>query len=171
MAGKTGDNIVMRSLMTPRYTNEILAYIKKIEKTSEKIAKYKDYKIDEKYDGISKEKNIILYDYIVEKINGEVYSKMPGSRPCVCDGKRKIFEYLGIKEQLKCLANLILYLKTNRPGACDMTYVGGKKSEGIVRLNSIVSNWAKKYKDVRIVDRSASGLFEKTTDNLLELLK
>lgn len=168
LAGKDNGKVLMRSLMTPRYTNETLAYIKRIEKVSEKN---KDYKIDEKYDGITKEKNIILYDYIAEKINGEVYSKMPGSRLCVCDGKREIFESLDIKKQLECLENLILYLKTNRPGSIDMGSVDGKGTEGRVYISGNISNWAKKYKDVRIIDRSASGLFEKTTDNLLELLK
>ena len=63
---------------------------------------------------------------------------------------------------------MILYLKTNRAGSCDMSVVGGSKGEGIVLLNSNLSNW--KYDDVRIVDRSASGLFEKCSENLKELL-
>ena len=33
-----------------------------------------------------------------------------------------------------------------------------------------LSNWAKQYSDVRIVDRFPSGLFEKRSGNLLEML-
>ena len=63
---------------------------------------------------------------------------------------------------------MILYLKTNRAGECDMKVVGGKDREGGMLLSRNLSNW--KYNDVRIVDRSASGLFEKCSENLKELL-
>ncbi|UKI18797.1 MAG: hypothetical protein L6V89_06575 [Oscillospiraceae bacterium] len=36
------------------------------------------------------------------------------------------------------------------------------------RLPSILNGW--KYGDVRIIDRSASGLWKKTSDNLMELI-
>ena len=41
---------------------------------------------------------------------------------------------------------------------------------GSIRISSSLSNWKKKYRDVRMIDRSAAGLFESTSENLLELL-
>ena len=51
-----------------------------------------------------------------------------------------------------------------------MKSIKGSKDEGILRLSLDISNWKKKYSDVRIIDRSASGLFEKRSDNLLDLI-
>ena len=44
------------------------------------------------------------------------------------------------------------------------------KNSGIMSLSLNLSSWKKYYKDVRIIDRSASGLFEKVSENLLDLL-
>lgn len=54
---------------------------------------------------------------------------------------------------------------------CDLSAVGGTpKSAATIGLSSTVSNWKKRYKDVRIIDSSASGLWEKRSCNLLDLL-
>lgn len=37
-------------------------------------------------------------------------------------------------------------------------------------MSSKLSNWTKKYSDVRILDTSASGVFSTRSGNLLELL-
>lgn len=170
LAGKSGVVILLRSMMTPRYEKEWMAYIKRIENVAKKKKNSPKYEIDEKYDGISKEKNIRFYDYLVDKINGSVYSKIPGGRPTVCKGKRDVFESKDIYDQLNCLENMILYIKTNRTGGCDMSKIDGKPNEGAVKLSANISNWKKNYKDVRIIDRSASGLFEKVSVNLLDLI-
>lgn len=52
-----------------------------------------------------------------------------------------------------------------------MTLIGGKThSAATVSFSSTISNWKKNYTDVRIIDQSASGLWEKQSQNLLELL-
>ena len=43
-------------------------------------------------------------------------------------------------------------------------------SSGQTALSLNLINWKKNYTDVRIVDQSASGLFEKMSENLLDLL-
>lgn len=68
------------------------------------------------------------------------------------------------------LENMILYLKTNRSGACNMNAMGGNPTSGAVYLSTNISNWKKYYSDVRIIDRSSSGLFEHRTGNLLNLI-
>ena len=72
--------------------------------------------------------------------------------------------------QYECLKNMILYLKTNRSDDCNMSAMGGKPQSGAVYLSANISNWKKNYSDVRIIDRSSSGLFEHRTGNLLNLI-
>ncbi len=169
LAGKTNEKIILRSLTTPRYSAEWIRYIKKIENVSKKLSQKNGYHIDE-YAGISPAQNMALFDYLVGLMNGKVYSKQPGGKLCVCNGKRDIFEKLDIESQCKCLENMLSYLKTNRSGSCNMKTVKGGANEGAITLNLNISNWKKYYTDVRIIDRTASGLYEKRSDNLLELL-
>ena len=49
-----------------------------------------------------------------------------------------------------------------------MTTLDGKKGTGSIYLSANISNW--KYSDIRIIDRSASGLYETKSINLKELL-
>lgn len=170
LSGKTGDQILVRSMMTPFYSAECISYIKKIENISGKISKNSNYTPDEKYDGISAEKNMVLFDQLMKLINDGIYSKQPGGKLSVCTGGRATFEKLDIEKQLDCLKNIILYLKTNRAGTCDMESAGGKSHEGNLVISANISNWKKKYADVRIIDRTASGLFECRSDNILKLL-
>ena len=170
LSGKTGDQILVRSMMTPFYSAECISYIKKIENISGKISKNSNYTPDEKYDGISAEKNMVLFDQLMKLINDGIYSKLPGGKLSVCTGGRATFEKLDIEKQLDCLKNIILYLKTNRAGTCDMESAGGKSHEGNLVISANISNWKKKYADVRIIDRTASGLFECRSDNILKLL-
>ena len=170
ISGKTGDRILLRSLETVYYPHEWIRYIKKIEGLAEKRKKNPSYIINEKYDGVSEVRNLEFFDYLVGVMTGTFFTKLPGGKLCVTNGKREEFSKLSIPEQLDCLENMILYLKTNRSGGCSMKTVGGKDGAGIVILSGNMSNWKKIYSDVRIIDRSASGLFEKCSDNLLDLI-
>ena len=51
-----------------------------------------------------------------------------------------------------------------------MNAMGGKSQSGTMCLSANISNWKKNYSDVRIIDRSSSGLFEHRTGNLLNLI-
>lgn len=81
----------MRSLMTPRYTAEQIAYIKNLDNISEKRKKNPQYVIDETFSGISREKNVALFADLVNMMNGSVYSKQPGAKLGIsADDKKEI---------------------------------------------------------------------------------
>ena len=52
----------------------------------------------------------------------------------------------------------------------DLKCLNESPSSGIIKLSMNLSNWKKNYTDVRIVDQSASGLYEKVSDNLIDML-
>lgn len=165
--GNGGKLVLLRSLTTTFIPHKYLVYAKRLEKVGEKIAN-KEYRIDEKYDRISACENLEFFDFMADKINGSVFSKMPGAHITLSVAEKEKFESLSLEEQVKCLNNIILYLKTNRAGSCDTNNIGGSSNSGTIRLSSNISNW--KYSDIRIVDRSASGLFETRSVNLKNLL-
>ena len=76
--------------------------------------------------------------------------------------KLDIFEQTGILLQIQGILG--------RMKQADLKYLNESSSSGIIKLSMNLSNWKKNYTDVRIVDQSASGLFETVSDNLLELL-
>ena len=53
----------------------------------------------------------------------------------------------------------------------DKSLIGGSPNSGAtVNFSSTISNWRKNYSDVRIIDQSPSGIWEKRSENILELL-
>ena len=145
-------------------------YLKKLEMFVEKCAKNPKYIYSEEYDKISTEKNIELYDLYLDKLENSVYSKRINAPSKTLTDGRTAFIALDIKEQSKTLLN-IQQVFCRMTGGCDLTSIGGVgKAAATVSFSAIVSNWKKNYSDIRIIDSSASGLWEKKSENLLELL-
>lgn len=71
---------------------------------------------------------------------------------------------------MKVLLVIVMMLKSGRAEKCDLSELGGSKNAGTYSVSSKLSNWKKKFKDVRIIDVSASGIYEKVSINLMELL-
>lgn len=170
LAGKAnnGKTINFRSATTSFYLPIWLAYAKRIDRILEKRKQNKNYVIDEKYDRVSADENLEFLIYLRDKIFSKTFSKMPGAQPNIDETAVEKFKSADMFAQIECLSNLILYLKTNRAGTCDLLTVGGSKKSGSISLSANLSNW--KYDDIRIVDRSASGLYETRSANLKELL-
>lgn len=144
-------------------------YLKKLEKFNENYSKNKNYIYSEEHDKISAEKNIELYDLYIKKLKSSIYSKRINPPTETLEKGREKFIALGIKEQTKTLLN-IHQVFGRMTGGCDLTAIGGVgKAAATVSFSAKISNW--NYKDVRIIDSSASGLWEKESENLLELLK
>lgn len=145
-------------------------YIKKVEKYIEKRKLNINIKLDEKYDGINYESNQMIYNILVEKIQCSIYKTMFGSLVEGLENAKSIFEQLSLEEQCLCINSLINVFKTGRSSGCDLTLIGGKKQAAVCTVSSKVSNWGKNYKCVKIIDESASGIFRKESENILEWL-
>lgn len=144
-------------------------YIKRLESFQTKKEKNANFSIDEKFDCISKPQNAELYDVLLNKIHMWPFSKYPKiPLELIANGKEK-FEYAAIEEQVRCLLNIIRLLGSEKYGA-DLRLLGGAATSGTSKVSVRLSGWKKRYTDVRIIDQSASGLFERRGENLLELL-
>jgi len=144
-------------------------YIRQVEKFNEKIKKNESYKYDVDFSYITVENNIELYELYIDKLSSYPYNKRPASPlESIVNGKDK-FVSLSIKEQIKCLIS-IHSIFGRLVGGTDLTYIGGVGRAGNIAMSSTLSNWTKNYKEIYIIDQSASGLFEKKSCNLLDLL-
>ena len=144
-------------------------YIKAMESFLKKRETNPALQPDQKHDKLSKEENLILYDRLINKLRSYPYCNLPGNQAETLEIGREKFIQAEVADQINCLVGLMNLLNA-KGNTCDLSLIGGAPKAGTVILSSSLSNWKKKYHDVRIIDRSAAGLFESTSENLLELL-
>lgn len=148
------------------YQNE--CYIKKLESFDKKRKSNANIEWNSHFDGVSGEQNVILYDYYIEKLQKAPYSHRPANPAESLAKCRDRFISLVPSAQVGVL--LQIQGMFGRLIKADLTPIGGVASTGVTALSSSLSNWKKYYTDVRIIDQSASGLFETISDNILGLL-
>lgn len=146
------------------------SYLKKIENLVKKKTDNPRYIYDEVFDGVSAENNLKLYDIYIDKLKNSIYKKRVNSPLAILEKGKEKFAALSVPEQAKALLNIHQVFGRISNG-CDLTAVGGTaRAAATVGFSASVSNWKKNYSDVRIIDSSASGFWEKVSKNLLELV-
>lgn len=144
-------------------------YLKKVEVFSDKVKRNPNLIYDETFDIVTKAGNEELYELYLRKYEQTIFQKRINSPYNTLVNGFETFRNLDIKEQCEALLNIHqTFLRTSSEG-CDLALIGGKKSGVATSLSATVSNWKKNYKSVRILDQSASGLWCRESDNLLEL--
>lgn len=169
--GKAGlSDVGLMNMMPFVADREWERYIKKLEAFEKKGKENENIVWNEAYDGISSEKNEELFDFYLEKLSKWPFNKRPGNSVLVekLILRRAAFSALAIGQQVKIL--LQVQGLVGRMKQADLKNLGESSSSGITKLSLNLSNWKKSYTDVRIVDQSASGLYETLSENLLELL-
>ena len=173
LSGKgSGGKVVLLSPITPlilSYEDE--SYVKAIENVLNKRKTNKNYLPDANHDGISKEKNLRIYDKVAEKLSSWPFNKLPCNpyeQIAKCEARNK-FEAADPVEQITLLMGMI-QLIAGKAKRCDLKLIGGAPGAGGIALSSKLSNWRGKYDDVRIINSSASGLFSTKSENFLSLL-
>lgn len=171
LAGKSGGGVQLG--ISPLAALKIDAnselYLKRLESFINKKAKNKELKIQQTYDKISAEENIKMYDLFQSKLSSNPFSKRPANVSDAVEKGKERFESLPLEDQVTVLEQILLSFGRSGGGS-DLKLIGGVAKAGVPKLSSSLSNWKKNYTDVRIIDQSASGLFEKQSVNLLELL-
>ena len=171
LAGKSsgGRQILLSPLVALVLPAQWEMYTKKLESFRNKQQKNPNIVPDEANDGISKERNLALYRMLSEKLGAWPFLQFPGNQADTLAKGEDKFAKESIEDQVRCLMNILLMMG---PGstAVDLTVCGGKKATGSKILSSGLTNWKKRYSDVRIIDESASGLYSQPGSNLLDLL-
>ena len=144
-------------------------YIKYLERVCEKRKFYPHYSISEERDHVSVQENMKLYDLYISKIEDSIFSKRPGVSAENLMSKKAAFAKLPIDIQCSALLKMQM-LFARQPNPIDLSDLDLSKNAFKARRSMYLSGWKKEYTDIRIVDMSASGLFESRSGNLLELL-
>lgn len=169
LSGKDSGVIGIAPLLTLVLGKKHETYVKVMESFARKHETNPMLLPDQKHDKLSKEDNLAVYDLLIEKLEKRPYCNLPGNQVETLKKGRPQFVDAECTEQINCLLGLMELLNAKRKN-CDLSAAGGAKMAGSIRISGNLSNWKKKYHDVRIIDRSAAGLFENSSENLLELL-
>jgi CRISPR-associated protein Cas9/Csn1, subtype II/NMEMI len=134
---------------------------KYIDKNTSRADKRQNLAIREKYDGISKEENLNLYDELLKKHKDTIYSKRPANQTITLLNGREIFIALTVEEQCIVLGEIIS-LFICRPVTANLTLIKGSAYSGSVSLKQNLM-----LRDsVILKNQSSTGLFEQSIDLL-----
>lgn len=164
-----GKKIGIQNLMQFKTSPANERYIKRLESFAEKKKKNPNIVFSEQFDGITAEQNLALYDTYIDKLQNTVFEHRPTSPLETLLKGREKFVALSPEEQVPVLLAILGLF--GRAIKADLEKIGGAKGAGEMALSSSISNWKKNYTDVRIIDTSASGLYENISpDNLLDFV-
>lgn len=167
ISGKSSGDIWFKCgqqlIVSPEYEN----YLKKIVKFCDRSSSSKKEIMISEYDGINFDDNLALYDVLMSKINNTNYKLLMPTAAEVINKGRNIFISLSLEKQSVCLKNMISLFTCNNSQGKDLELIGGKKSSGIQKITMKLNR--KRFKSIRLIDQSVTGLFEKKSSNLLNL--
>ena len=136
--------------------NKYVKYVKKLEKFTNAKRLDKNLLIDEKYDEISREENIELYELLLKKCKLYIMRNRPGNSTGIIERGEEVFTNLPIEQQTQTLMNILNYLSMGN-GCTDFSLIGGGKANGTLTLSSTIDPSKKK---VCIFDQSITGIYE-----------
>ena len=164
-----GTRVLLSSAENLIFSKDMEVYIKKIENYVNKKNSKQNIVLDEKYDGITSEQNINVYDCLLSKMETSLFSKMPCCQAKIVRNGKEKFSNLSLEEQTVTLIHIIECIKAGRKSKVDLRSIGGSTNAASVYMSANLSS--SPYDDIRIVDYSPAGLHRKESVNLKDFLK
>ena len=169
---RTNNNIWFKGGMQLVLPQEFELYAKKLYSYSVKFSDAVKFKSDipqiTKYDKITPEQNVALYDLLYEKLADTKYGILMPTPIETLKNNREFFINLPVEKQAIALLRMIELFGCSNSSGTDLTLINGAKSTGILQI-SMSLNGTKRFSDIRIIDQSPTGLIEHRSENLLEL--
>lgn len=172
LGGKTGDKYVLHnfnqmyfSSKEVKYIKSIIKYLQYIKNKTEHILQQDDNRIvvspaskeGNSEQVITRDDNIKLYDKFIEKLKFNVYRNMQLNTtflPKLID-KRETFLSLSVQDQILVLSEIIKRCSCGATLA-NLSKLGEGTALGMIRINKNITD-----KNIVLIQRSATGLFEK----------
>lgn len=159
--GSTGKQLVLQGAVQLCVDNEKAEYIKRLEKYFNDNAKRtnrKELLRLETWRGITKEQNLCMYDFYIDKLNNGIYSKRPANPVEKLEKARERFKALELEKQSVLLMEILNLFKC-KPLSANAEFIGEGKHMGVITINKIISS-----KTVKLINQSPTGLLETVID-------
>lgn len=165
LRGTTGKQLSLQGAVQLCMDEEDIAYIKRIENYIERNINRSNKKenilISEKYDKLSKEKNLKLYEKLLKKHEKSIYRLRPASQVRNLQKGEETFTKLCLEEQTICLAE-ILKLFSCKPVTANLQSIGASAYAGNIAVNKIISSFDSAY----LIHQSVTGIYQQEIDLL-----
>lgn len=160
ISGASGDRLIIKNAVELCLSEEDCALLKRIEKfvaRSNETGGKKETKIT-RYDQITEEAALHLYDTFYEKLANGIYKKKPlaETESKVLREGRETFEKLSLEEKCQVLAEILHIFQCNSVKA-HLKAIGGSDSPGDTRISSNATD----QQGLMLVAQSVTGFFEK----------
>ncbi len=158
-----GKMVIIKPLLPLILSPEQQAYVKRLESFTDKKKKNPRIQFQEQFDKIDKGKNQALFDHLLQKLKTRPYALRPSNPAEKVEADREKFASLTAEAQIPVLLGMVTLFGRAAKLSKEVDFGSDK-----CRLSAKLSNW--KYDDIRIVDSSVTGLFEKVSCNLKDFL-
>lgn len=137
-------------------------YIKAIDGYQQKCREKRRNPELSAFDPFTAEKNIALYDTLLQKTTEGIFSKKFSSLGTTLKEGRKAFSALAVIDQCRVLMEILAILHAN---VCtgDLTAIGGAGKSGVVTIGNKIAK-SKTMLSFKLVHQSITGLYETETE-------
>ena len=164
LRGTTKKQLILQGAVQNIVSKDKEEYIKRIENYLARNLERTDKKTNlllSEHDKITKEDNLRLYEYLINKHDTTIYKYRPANAVnTLVKGKEK-FEEISLEEQCIVIGQ-ILCLFTCKPISADLKLVGGSANSGVINKNKKISSENSAY----MINQSVTGLYEQVIDLL-----
>ena len=162
ITGRTGKQVVYKHVYQFAISDARATYLKNLDKYIARCAVNKNKVLDiVSWDHISKEGNVELYDWFIERMNSGVYQKLFKNMQKDMQDNRKKFISMDALQQAKLLLEILKAFKCDRTNP-SFKELNGKGTVGQLQYSYVISNFDEAY----LINESVTGLYE-TKINLL----
>lgn len=164
LRGLGGKQLLLQGAVQLRVSHECEIYLKKLEKWIQRNTEYKGKGFLEitEWDGLTKEKNIDIYNMLHDKLKNTIYQYRPNNPIKVLEESYNKFQELTCEEQCYILNEIMWFFRCKPNTVANLGLLGKGKNIGKIALNKIIS----KYDSAYIINQSVTGLYEKKIDLL-----
>lgn len=110
-------------------------------------------------DEITKEKNVELYNILMDKLKNTKYNVFKTPSEIVKKGK-EVFETLNVEERSIVLFKMLGLFNCTLPSGIDLKLIGGSQSSAILSISMDLNK--KSFSSIKIIDQSPTGLLRKS---------
>ncbi len=158
ISGKTGNRFAMKCAEQLVISDENYAYFKKLDVFYERLKQKKNLKVSV-LSPINKERNLLVYEELQDKLLNSKYSKKLSPQITIFESGKERFMQLSLEEQVIFLENAVVLFRCV-PGSADLTLIGGSGQSGVFMQPMNIAT----DKSVYLVNQSITGIFENTID-------
>lgn len=162
ITGRTNKQLIFKHAYQFAVDDEHTKYLKKADSfLSRNIPdSVGEDEIEKRY-GISKVRNLEVFNWLIERLHSKVYNSLPLSNVSnKMEQSRELFGGLSISDQCKVIFEVLKSFKCNRE-VTDLKLIKGGKT-GVLVYSKTISN----FKNAYLVHQSVTGLYEVKEDLL-----